>query len=397
VSVIFYRPHFDCGSPYASQSGNASHAGEWLENVMQGTERNAEGERLRPPDFVGYSEMENSLGIPGGNVTGFGKYRAIGAVCRGQTPRTKYLDPIALYYDASAWRIVNSYPWNHDLCGQVPPPAYNVTTPAQPFDCAPGRVSPGKDSCCACTNSQNTAAANFYDNSPPGGYFNYQGTRPFVGAKFEHKGSKRKICVFTFNLPHQSLANCTWTPTAACFSNEALNAYREGTGQLVEAINYICEDTPLIFAGDTNNAGGLYSTSFMFYNPYNPNVAKNVGECRQPSPVTALQDPHSALNIRGSPYTCCAQGSTDPQSNLYASDRVSASGPSLSSKGGFFVPKVLYGGARNPGEAVSDPASLGVGSTCPGVNATYAGLPCCGADTEHAPVWGTFDLYGGAA
>lgn len=390
VSTLFYRPRFECGSPYASQNGNASHVREWMEQVMTGT-TNSEGKQLRPPDFIGFSQMENMNGIPGGNLTGFGAYSVLGSVCKGYTPSTKYLDPIGLYYNSLDWSIVESYPPNIQKCSRYPPPPYNYT-PEEPFDCKPGQVSPGADSCCACTNGPNTENATFYGGSIDGTYFNYQGTRSFVLGKFQHKASQRKVCVATFNLPHQMLAACSSTPTAACFGNAALNAYRIGTEQMVKAINEVCENTPLMFTGDTNNAGGMYATSFLFYNPYNPNVAKNVKACAQPAPVTALHDPPSSLGIRGSPYTCCndAEGV-----NLYASDRVSASGQSASSVGGFFTPKVLYGGARNPGEAVADPGSVGVGSSCPDVNASYVGLPCCGSGAEHAPVWGIFDLYGG--
>lgn len=343
-----------------------------------------DGKALGRPDFIGYSEMESFKGIPGGDVHGYADYKVIGSVCK-----LKYVDPMGLYYDSRKWSLIESYPAS-SACGQYPPPSYDID-PAMPFDCASGQASPGNDTCCACTNMESLMDADIFEvpSWNVTSYFGWQGSRPFVAGRFSNKLSGRNVCVVAFNLPHPLLANCTHQLDAACFSNEAMNAYRIGTGQLVNTINDLCKGAPLIFAGDTNIASGLYPTSYMFYNP-NYGEGKDSRGCSHTSPTLALRDPPSSLlPLDEQPYTCCV----DPEGvNLYASDRVSASGMSADGGGNFFAPRVLLGGARRPGEPVSDPGSVGTGSSCPGVDPKFAGLPCCGAETEHAPVWGFFDL-----
>jgi len=220
----------------------------------------------------------------------------------------------------------------------------------------------------------------------------YLGDRPFVVGKFENKVSKRKVCAVTFNLPHQLLAECSVQNSAACFGNAAGNAFRIGTAQLTKAINEVCEQTPLLFFGDTNNGAGMYETGFMFYNPFNPDVASNAKKCPQPAPLLHLRDPPSDLGIQGQPYTCCVGDDRGIQ-NDYASDRVAASGPSWASIGGYFNPKTILGGARKAGLPIAAPLSVGVFASCPGVETDFRGYPCCGSETEHAPVWGFFDLF----
>lgn len=384
VSVIFYRPHFKC----SWNAIGSAHVRTWLESVMDGT-TNGKGEELPKPDFVGFSEMQSTKGIPGGDRQGYGDYDLISSVC-GQ-----YRSPIALYYRKQHWTLLKSFPPS-PTCGQYSPWTKGQTE--GDFNCPNGTTSPSKGgACCACTYSQQFADATFYtdmkiqwkDNSTSTNMYQVMADRPFVIGKFEHTVSKRKVCAVTFNLPHPFLANCTNQLDAACFTNAAGNAYRIGTAQFVKEINEVCDQTPLLFFGDTNNEGSKYETGFMFSNPYNPEVAANAEPCRQPAPLLSLRDPPSTIGITGQPYTCCKE---EPIFQ-YSSDRIAASGPSWSSVSGFFHPKHLLGGARQAGARIADPLSVGINASCPGVDEEVQGLPCCGDPSEHAPVWGFFELF----
>jgi hypothetical protein len=383
VSALFYWPHYQCSSAEGTTNVKA-----WLESVLQGT-TNGEGDDLPKPDFLGFSEMESMAGMPG-DVEGFNHYKVLSAVCGS------YRDPISLYYNTKSWNLVESFPPS-PKCGRFPQwPAPQGA--GDPFQCASDQATPREDNCCSCTNSDNLMNEPFYSGAvikwPNNGTSDTAtqllGDRPFVLGKFENKVSKRKVCAVTFNLPHQLLANCTNSVEAACFSNAAGNAFRIGTAQFVKAINEVCQQTPLILLGDTNDGSGSYPTAFMFHNPSNPDVAENAKPCPQPAPLLHLRDPQSALAIEGSPYTCCKE---DGGENLYASDRVAASGPSWASIGGYFNPKTLLGGARKAGQPIGNPLSVGIKASCPGVGSENRGYPCCGAGTEHAPVWGFFDLF----
>jgi len=386
VSLLFYRPHFKCSW---NEMGTA-HVRAWLESVMDGT-TNGQGEKLPQPDFVGLSEMQSTEGIPGGTRRGYGDYDLISSVCG------KYKDPIALYYKKTHWKLLTSFPPS-PLCRQYSP--WPKGEASGGFRCTDGMTGPGKGvECCACTYSQKVAEATFYNgtkilwpnNKTSENMYQMMGDRPFVIGKFENTISKRRVCAVTFNLPHQFLANCTNQLDAACFTNAAGNAYRIGTDQLVKEINEVCEQTPLLFFGDTNIGAPDYKTNFIFSNPYNPEVASNAKACEQPAPLLSLTDPPSTLDITGEPYTCCNE---EPTMMQYASDRIAASGPSWSAISGYFHPKHLLGGSRHAGEPIAVPLSVGIEASCAGVDRKAQGLPCCGVSpSEHAPVWGFFQLF----
>jgi hypothetical protein len=394
---MFYRPHFACGSSFIHPSGDPAHVGQWLAEVMTGTKDGA-GKLLTPPDFIGLSEAENMKMFPGGSLTGFKNYKAIGSVCKA-----KHIDPTGMFYDSAKWDLLESFPADKQ-CQQYPP-----LDGSNGFDCAKGQASPGKDAktaCCTCTHdpgfekhgedaiydlgSWNPKTNSFNTSS----YNSYRGTRTFVAGQFKSKKSGRQVCAVVFNLPHPLLDKCTSSPTSPCFSNEAMNAFRIGTGQLVNTIQTLCKGMPIIFTGDTNINSGTYETSYLFYNPNYETKDSKI--CPQASPLLVLKDPqspHTPFNEQ--PYTCCVD--KDPKTkewtaNGFASDRVSASGMSFGSGGNYFKPKELRGGASKPGEGVKDPDSYGKGSTCPNASPDFVGLPCCGCAEEHAPVWGVFDL-----
>eukprot|EP00931_Biecheleriopsis_adriatica_P021049 TRINITY_DN13885_c0_g1_i2.p2 TRINITY_DN13885_c0_g1~~TRINITY_DN13885_c0_g1_i2.p2 ORF type:complete len:209 (+),score=30.43 TRINITY_DN13885_c0_g1_i2:823-1449(+) len=206
------------------------------------------------------------------------------------------------------------------------------------------------------------------------------------------------VCVVTFNLPHPLLQGCTTTADSLCFGNIDFTASRPGTAQMVRVINDMCGEMPLLFAGDTNNAAPEYETSFMFENPNTPDTVN----CQTESTLPYLQDPAAKVFLQkdesGSPYTCCADYPKDGgevQNNMFASDRVAASGK-ISKKQDFFTPVKLFGGTAEAD--TTNPGNNGLPvKYCPGVDSAgydpIQGYPCCGADEEHSPVMGKFELY----
>jgi len=332
---------------------------------MNGT-TNRKGQALPKPDFLGLSEMQITEGIPGRDRSGYGDYDLISSVCG------IFRDTIALYYKKTHWKLLKSFPPSEE-CKQYSPGGQSEVY--GDFQCPDGTGAPSKGgACCACTYSQQEEG--FFGLGPA-----------LVIGKFENTESKRKVCAVTFNLPDHLLQNCTNQLDAACFANAAMNAYRIGTAQLVKKINEVCEQTPLLFFGDTKNGASDYETGFMFSNPYNPEVASNVQPCRQPAPLLSLRDPPSTIGT-GQPYTCCKN-----QFFQFASDRIAASGPSWASVEGYFHPKHLLGGARETGAPIAEPLSVGIEASCPDVEEMDKGLPCCGEYAEHAPVWGFFQLF----